>query len=295
MRSILATQRSHKPAPRPIGIVKNADPKKHVKHLRSLDKYFWYTASDGVSRLATSSSSLNEVPKQVNDYIFDTSLFPPDTPRTATVLLQAVGPEGSRCVGNTCYTSTACRNLHCTHSLSAFKSSTLDWQDHFELRKTDDRGIGAYTTRAFKKGDLLGWYAGEILPASHSKNSSDYLMEMPIGSELYISSPTNVLIDAAHVGNWTRFINHSCDPYCDFRMRRVGDVRIMTVEALRGVPEGAEVTVDYGDEYYGVDTARRCYCGVEGCVSESRVEKEIWAKKDGRKVKRCSRLTPPVE
>jgi hypothetical protein len=31
-----------------------------------------------------------------------------------------------------------------------------NWQHRFELRKTDDRGIGVYTKQAFKLGDILG-------------------------------------------------------------------------------------------------------------------------------------------
>ncbi|KAH7074557.1 hypothetical protein BKA63DRAFT_414613 [Paraphoma chrysanthemicola] len=215
------------------------------------------------------------------------------------------------CVGDLCYTDTQCYDHSCTHPFSAFKKSTETWHDHFELRETKDRGIGVFTKTAFKTDDVLGWYAGEVLSSDACDNHGDYLMEMPIGETLSsppespctsaskyapscpsLSSETpssalthetsaadmTVFIDASRGGNWTRFINHSCKPYTEFRMLRVSAVRIMVVEAARYISEGGvELTVDYGRCYYGVGTRRRCRCSVRGCVSARRRRRLIWS------------------
>ncbi|KAH7087515.1 hypothetical protein FB567DRAFT_346852 [Paraphoma chrysanthemicola] len=317
MHSVAATRTSRRKTNK-SGVTKfaNTDPKKPNRILRSLYKYFWYTTSDGDTRLATSIGTLDRVPQQINDYVFHPktfaddeypSTFPPNMPwppKTAQDLLLAVGSEGEECIGNSCYTDTQCYDHSCTHSFSTFKQSKKTWHDHFDLRETKDKGIGVFTKTAFKTDDVLGWYAGEILSSNTRNNQGDYLMEMPIGatassppespcpsdSEHTPSSPSpsssnasssalthdtsamdmTVLIDASRRGNWTRFINHSCKPYTEFRMRRVGDVRIMDVEAVRRIPVGVELTVDYGGSYYGVDTRRRCRCGVRGFVSAKR-------------------------
>ena len=332
MRSVLAVHQSRRTAKSLAGVSKSVDPRRPNKQLRSLDQYFWYTSPDGVVRLATSSDTLSEVPQQINDYVFDRTVFAnhehPSTilpgaiwpPRDVLDLLRAVGSEGEECVGSTCYTDTVCKDSQCRHTFEQLKSSTQNWRDHFELRKTDDRGIGVHTKRAFSKGDVLGWYAGEIIADTGNDSSSDYLMEMPIGvasrppsvyssdSEDLTSSPppsspssyvagdVTVLIDASRKGNWTRFINHSCDPHADFRMRRVGGMRIMVIEAMKDIPANVELSVSYGDEYYGRDTKKICYCGTEKCVSRFRKEKGMWAVEETkRKVKTCSRLMPPLE
>jgi hypothetical protein len=231
-----------------------------TNHLRSLDQYFWYTALDGTIRLATSCDTPDIVPKQVNDYIFNPALFS-NTPfpkilpagstwplRTANDLLTPVGLEGSRCVGNTCYVSTLCTHLACPHPFNNFKAGTSDWQTHFELCETPNRGIGVFTRRAVAKGDVLGWYAGEVFPDTHTYkadggNSTDrnYLFEMPVGVTSKsgdTDADVNIIIDASRHGNWTRFINHSCDPCTEFQLRRVGGVRIIAIEALRDVEVG---------------------------------------------------------
>jgi hypothetical protein len=179
MRSILSTHKTHHTSPyktkSPL-----PNPLQPTKHLRSLDQYFWYTALDGTIRLATSCDTPDIVPKQVNDYIFNPALFS-NTPfpkilpagstwplRTANDLLTPVGLEGSRCVGNTCYVSTLCTHLACPHPFNNFKAGTSDWQTHFELCETPNRGIGVFTRRAVAKGDVLGWYAGEVFPDTHT-------------------------------------------------------------------------------------------------------------------------------
>lgn len=153
-----------------------------------------------------------------------------------------------------------------------------------------------FAKRGFEKRVVLGWYAGEVVPAGTGMEGGNaYLLEVPVGfvsaplddededddrgDSGYASSPSGttetgkaepeptILIDARRMGNWTRFINHSCKPHCEFRMRRVGKVRIMVVEVVRRIREGAEVTVDYGPEYYGRRTGKWCECGEGRCVS----------------------------
>ena len=330
MHPIIATHQYRNTAKRSAGVVKLAgsDSRKPGKELRSLDKYFWYTSFDGVTRLATSSGTLNEIPRQINDYVFDRAVFANDEypstlpagafwpPQEVRDLLCAVGSEGKECVGNTCYTNTVCEDHECRHTFEHWKATTQDWQDYFELRRTDDRGIGVYTRRIFKKGCVLGWYAGEIVTSASSHSNNDYLMEMPIGiasapmssyisdsdyeeqapalppssessSMEYVAGAGTVMIDASTKGNWTRFINHSCDHYTEFRMRRVGHMRIMAVEAVKDIPAEVELTVSYGEDYYGPNTKKHCYCGTARCVSCVRDEaRDMWStqKKEGKRM-----------
>ncbi|KAJ5607541.1 hypothetical protein N7537_004160 [Penicillium hordei] len=65
------------------------------------------------------------------------------------------------------------------------------------------------------------------------------------------------------VGNFTRFINHSCRPNSQFqKFYWRGIERILVVS--RGVTAGSEITVDYSDSYWG-KLKKNCLCGETGC------------------------------
>ncbi|KAF8472705.1 hypothetical protein BDZ91DRAFT_790552 [Kalaharituber pfeilii] len=75
--------------------------------------------------------------------------------------------------------------------------------------------------------------------------------------------PNKYQISQARRGNFTRFINHSCNPNTHFeRFVWLGIERIIIVS--NGVKAGTEITVDYSNGYWeGLDKA--CKCGEEGC------------------------------
>jgi hypothetical protein len=171
---------------------------------------------------------------------------------------------------------------------------------------------------------VLGWYTGELRTLDNC-GQGDYLMEVDVGldwddvSENGSCSPYNdnsevekeecedegeedtntpsIYIDSERKGNWTRFINHSCSPHAVFRMRRVGNTKIMTIEVIRPVPAGAELTVNYGMEYYGMDSLKICQCGAENCVGKKRAlrdaARERLASARRGNVKKCRRMGPP--
>ncbi|KAK7911120.1 hypothetical protein PG985_013601 [Apiospora marii] len=64
-------------------------------------------------------------------------------------------------------------------------------------------------------------------------------------------------------GNFTRFVNHSCNPNAQYhRFTWMNTQRVILVS--KGIEAGAEVTVDYGDKYWkGLD--KKCLCGESCC------------------------------
>ncbi|OQD79916.1 hypothetical protein PENANT_c042G05096 [Penicillium antarcticum] len=65
------------------------------------------------------------------------------------------------------------------------------------------------------------------------------------------------------MGNFTRFINHSCRPNSQFqKFYWRGVERILVVS--RGVASGSEITVDYSDSYWK-KLRKNCLCGETGC------------------------------
>lgn len=137
-------------------------------------------------------------------------------------------------------------------------------------------GIRTVAARPFAAGTVLAEYLGEVIPrarpaATSSSSSSStktpastaYLFDLGADSAHAIPA----CIDAQRVGNWTRFINHSCRSNAVFALRRVGAVARVCVVLERDVAAGEEVTVDYERGFWEV--RRRlgvyCACGEVGC------------------------------
>lgn len=68
-----------------------------------------------------------------------------------------------------------------------------------------------------------------------------------------------VLTVSCAIGNWTRFINHSCDPsgYFDTVEHRGKSLTVYCLE--RDIQMFEELTVDYGSEYF-IDRGLKCLC-----------------------------------
>lgn len=65
------------------------------------------------------------------------------------------------------------------------------------------------------------------------------------------------------MGNYTRFVNHSCTPNSQFeKFTWLGIQRIVLVS--RGIDAGCEITVDYSDEYWK-HLRKICLCGAPHC------------------------------
>jgi SET domain-containing protein len=64
------------------------------------------------------------------------------------------------------------------------------------------------------------------------------------------------MIDGNIPANRARFINHSCAPNCEVRIRN----RRIYIYALRTIQPGEELSYDYGEEYFELHLAGRCRC-----------------------------------
>lgn len=136
-----------------------------------------------------------------------------------------------------------------------------DHHKSLDLRETKDMGIGVFTKQSIPIGTVLGLYHGIVRPyeqlTAAQKRYSNFLFKHPQHGELYV--------DASVSGNWTRFLNHSCDPNCAFaRALRCGYMRVIYVRTRRFIRAGEQLFVDYGRDYFdSID----CKCGSKGCRS----------------------------
>lgn len=127
-----------------------------------------------------------------------------------------------------------------------------------ELQEYPVRGIGVRALANFKKGDILDEFVGQIL----STGSLDLKYAISVDSE---REPEDwMFISPKRLGNWTRFINHSCEASTEFKRMTIGDRVVINVIATRDIFLFEEITVDYGEDYW---ESRECHCGALNCLT----------------------------
>ncbi len=159
----------------------------------------------------------------------------------------------------------------------------------FRLRRSRIQGTGAFAIVDIPKGTRIIEYTGEhITNAEADRRYPDEDRSERHHTFLFTLNP-RIVIDAAYRGNDARFINHSCDPNCDAVIER-GHIWI---DAIRDIPQGAELCYDYQFEHmpeYTEDDLRfyGCRCGTPSCrgtivkVDRRRKLARAWAAARGR-------------
>jgi len=91
--------------------------------------------------------------------------------------------------------------------------------------KTKEKGWGVFAgNKKIPAGTFVGIYAGELLRESvgeergtkYNAFGKTYLFDID-GYHLHEDDPdweVSYMVDAYHAGNFTRFLNHSCEPNC---------------------------------------------------------------------------------
>jgi uncharacterized protein len=108
--------------------------------------------------------------------------------------------------------------------------------------KRSSAGLGLFTGRAFKKGELIIEYVGEtITDAEAQKRGGKYLFELNDSWTIDGTSRTNI----------ARYINHSCAPNCYPELNE--DETRVFICAKRALAPGEECTYNYGKYYFDME------------------------------------------
>ena len=116
-------------------------------------------------------------------------------------------------------------------------------------------------------GSILDEYLGEVYPYCYNGDPVYTLEYSPPGRRR--DEPALAVVSARRFGNWTRFINHSCDATAVFSIVTLGGRHRSVVKAVRDIGVFEEVTVDYGVGYW---RNKRCECGAVGCCEGMKME-----------------------
>ncbi|OQR93863.1 hypothetical protein THRCLA_08328 [Thraustotheca clavata] len=112
---------------------------------------------------------------------------------------------------------------------------------------------------------FVGEYVGSLVRTIDMERTSKYIVSIREESSERVFR-TNV--DANRVGNFTRFINHSCTPNAQLDTYRRSDIVCIIprlhIISTQLIKKDEEITIDYGIKD-GVGTAP-CHCGTKNCV-----------------------------
>ncbi|KAF5310154.1 hypothetical protein D9619_010558 [Psilocybe cf. subviscida] len=168
------------------------------------------------------------------------------------------------------------------------------------IRKTPNKGWGIFATQRIASGQFIGIYSGELLTdheahergIKYNKWGKTYLFDIDFH---HLKDPddqnwTNKFtVDAYHCGNFTRFLNHSCDPNSRLYPCYINEGNIqkplLAIFSRRVIEADEEVCFNYQGSYPGDDdddedeepmTEReakdrdliyeKCMCGAKNCT-----------------------------
>jgi hypothetical protein len=119
-------------------------------------------------------------------------------------------------------------------------------------------------------GEVVGGQEAESRGQQQDREGVSYLFSIDSHVEAGASVADVITLDASHVGNVTRFVNHSCDPNCRIRsvMWESSDPRLahLALYAMRDIDPGEELTYHYRYQVKkGSKTGIKCKCGASTC------------------------------
>ncbi|KAF6169095.1 hypothetical protein GIB67_038592 [Kingdonia uniflora] len=134
---------------------------------------------------------------------------------------------------------------------------------HFYSPQTEKCGSGLLADEDIKRREFVIEYVGEVID---DKTCEERLWKMKHSGEtnFYLCEINrDMVIDATHKGNKSRYINHSCQPNTEMQKWIIdGETRI-GIFATRDIKRGEQLSYDYQFVQFGAD--QDCHCGALGC------------------------------
>ncbi|KAI3325161.1 hypothetical protein HD806DRAFT_492223 [Xylariaceae sp. AK1471] len=218
----------------------------------------WVVCLDGSPPLQLRKTYLQWDPhfdyKHIEESIIDQEVWGCDDPRWAPPSSDALTRVSSLPLCETCSKEQSDDpKLNCCYCFpSLFGCATLVPAPVQVFRTPDGRNNGLVALCAFERGAAVGEFVGVI-----TKGLQDVdVMENS-------TSSTNYQIWQGRQGNFTRFVNHSCNANAQYQHFSWLDTqRIILVS--KGIDAGSEITVDYSDKYWkGLN--KKCLCREKRC------------------------------
>nr|XP_018670067.1 histone-lysine N-methyltransferase NSD2 isoform X4 [Ciona intestinalis]XP_026692898.1 histone-lysine N-methyltransferase NSD2 isoform X4 [Ciona intestinalis] len=133
-----------------------------------------------------------------------------------------------------------------------------------EVFKTSWGGWALRAKDLIKKGEFVSEYVGELVDSEECMRRIEDAHKNNVTNFYMLTIDKDRIIDAGPKGNYSRFMNHSCDPNCETQKWMVnGDTRV-GLFALREIQDGEELMFNYNLDCLGNDKTP-CMCGSANC------------------------------
>lgn len=136
----------------------------------------------------------------------------------------------------------------------------------FIVRRSGIHGKGAFALQTIPKGTRIVEYKGEKISWAMVNRRYPDDDEEGQNHTFLFEIDDEWVIDGNRGGNSARWINHSCNPNCE----AVGEGDRIFIEAVKTIPNGAELVYDYNiqlDEAHTPTMKKRyrCLCRARNC------------------------------
>lgn len=161
-----------------------------------------------------------------------------------------------------------------------------------KIIKTDGKGWGLVAKRDIRKGEFVNEYVGELIDEEECMARIKYAHENDITHFYMLTIDKDRIIDAGPKGNYSRFMNHSCQPNCETLKWTVnGDTRV-GLFAVCDIPAGTELTFNYNLDCLGNEKTV-CRCGASNCSGflgdRPKTSASLSSEEKGKKTKKRTR------
>lgn len=112
-------------------------------------------------------------------------------------------------------------------------------------------GLGLFATETIEKDSDIVEYCGRRIPTRLAQE-----IDRRRGNKYLFEIDTRWTIDGSTRRNLARYVNHACRPNAEAVLKRGR----MIYRAVERIPPGAEITIDYGEEYVELYFKSGCRC-----------------------------------
>ncbi|XP_047423426.1 histone-lysine N-methyltransferase NSD2 isoform X1 [Sciurus carolinensis] len=161
-----------------------------------------------------------------------------------------------------------------------------------KIIRTDGKGWGLVAKRDIRKGEFVNEYVGELIDEEECMARIRHAQENDITHFYMLTIDKDRIIDAGPKGNYSRFMNHSCQPNCETLKWTVnGDTRV-GLFAVCDIPAGTELTFNYNLDCLGNEKTV-CRCGASNCSGflgdRPKTSASLSSEEKGKKTKKKTR------
>uniref|UniRef100_A0AC34PXQ5 Histone-lysine N-methyltransferase n=1 Tax=Panagrolaimus sp. JU765 TaxID=591449 RepID=A0AC34PXQ5_9BILA len=174
--------------------------------------------------------------------------------------------------GYGCFSTCINHHLHMECGSRCFlkeKCQNKKFQNHqyasFEPFFAGAKGWGIRAKEKIKSGQFIVEYLGEIIDGNETTRRLKKYAKNNHRHHYMMGLRNGAVIDATTYGNYSRFINHSCDPNAETQKWVVSRQLKIGFFALKDILPGEEIVFDYAFERFG-KKAQVCYCGTSKCT-----------------------------